>query len=151
MNDVGEAAQTGWLSIPDHFPDVVLDAFVVMPNHVHGVFFITPPDRVDDDDSMIRRGEKFFAPTENQNMDDMVAMASGGAPVPGTSRTVGSVVRGFKIGVTKWARQNTRIHTIWQRNYYEHIIRDTEALTSIRRYIAMNPSNWATDEDYRGD
>lgn len=62
LNDVGIAAQTGWLSIPDHFPDVVLDAFVVMPNHIHGVFFITPTDKRGDENSTFCRGEKSFAP-----------------------------------------------------------------------------------------
>ena len=65
----------------------------------------------------------------------------------GTSKTIGSVVRGFKIGVTKWARQNTDIHIVWQRNYYEHIIRHERALNAIRRYILENPLRWYLDRE----
>jgi putative transposase len=57
------------------------------------------------------------------------------------------VVRGFKIGVTKWFRQNTTIYTVWQRNYYEHIIRTDDALARIRAYIQSNPQRWAEDQE----
>lgn len=63
----------------------------------------------------------------------------------GTSKTIGSVVRGFKIGVTKWFRQKTTIYTVWQRNYYEHIIRNHRSLETIRRYIVKNPLRWTHD------
>jgi hypothetical protein len=64
---------------------------------------------------------------------------------PGTSNTIGSVIRGFKIGVTKWVRANTEIHDLWQRNYYEHVIRDESSLSRIREYIVHNPASWADD------
>lgn len=54
---------------------------------------------------------------------------------------------GFKIGVTRWARANTNIETIWQRNYYEHIIRNEDELCRIREYIIHNPAGWATDAE----
>jgi putative transposase len=52
------------------------------------------------------------------------------------------MVRGFKIRVTQWARQNIKNSHIWHRNYHEHIIRDDESLHRIRRYILDNPKNW---------
>ncbi|GAB4531579.1 MAG: hypothetical protein Kow0063_11040 [Anaerolineae bacterium] len=55
------------------------------------------------------------------------------------------MIRGFKIGVTKWARQNTDIYDVWQRNYYEHIIRTERGLDAIRRYIVHNPLRWHLD------
>ena len=58
------------------------------------------------------------------------------------------MVRGFKIGVTKWIRQNTTIRDVWQRNYYEHIIRNEPELNRIRQYIAANPENWHSDQNY---
>ncbi|MGQ9609189.1 MAG: hypothetical protein ACUVWN_07800 [bacterium] len=66
----------------------------------------------------------------------------------GTSKTIGSIVRGFKIGVTKWFRQNIDIYTVWQRNYYEYIICNDMELNHIRQYIINNPSNWQLDENY---
>ncbi|MEI6291285.1 MAG: restriction endonuclease subunit S [Chloroflexota bacterium] len=65
----------------------------------------------------------------------------------GTSKTIGSIVRGFKIGVTKWFQENHSPQTVWQRNYYEHIIRDDDDLNRIREYIINNPMNWDTDEN----
>lgn len=104
LNRLGKMTQQCWRDIPQHFPHVRLDAYVVMPNHVHGIITID-----------------------------------------GTSKTIGSIVRGFKIGATKWARQNTDIPTIWQRNYYEHIIRNESDLQRIRQYIIQNPMKWESD------
>lgn len=61
------------------------------------------------------------------------------------SKTLGSMIRGLKIGVTKWIRKNTDIYKVWQRNYYEHIIRDEDDLNRIRKYIRHNPRNWNND------
>ena len=55
------------------------------------------------------------------------------------------VVKGFKIGVTKWCRNNTKINTVWQRNYYEHIIRNEPSYHTITRYIINNPKKWNDD------
>jgi len=63
----------------------------------------------------------------------------------GTSKTIGSIVSGFKIGATKWMRQNTSVQHVWQRNDYEHIIRDESELNRIREYIVNNPKKWEFD------
>ena len=62
-------------------------------------------------------------------------------------KSIGSIVRGFKIGVTKWYRQNTDVYTVWQKNYYDRIIRDEDELNRIREYIIYNPEKWATDKE----
>jgi REP element-mobilizing transposase RayT len=59
------------------------------------------------------------------------------------------MVRGFKIGVTKWMRQNTPVNDVWQRNYYEHIIRDESSHQRIADYIIDNPAKWTEDIFYR--
>jgi REP element-mobilizing transposase RayT len=61
-------------------------------------------------------------------------------------RSIGSIVRGFKIGVTKWFRNNSDIENIWQRNYHEHIIRDEHSYERISYYILENPNNWENDD-----
>lgn len=63
--------------------------------------------------------------------------------IPGS---IGSIVRGFEIGVTKWFRKNTEIHTVWQRNFYDSIIQTPKAYRSISNYIINNPKNWDKDE-----
>lgn len=111
LNDAGRAAAACWRAIPDHFPNAALDEFVVMPDHVHGIIAISGRD----------------APTVPSDRHPR-----------GTSRTLGSVVRGFKIGVTKSLGGDSP----WQRNYYDIIIRDDRALQNIRRYIRDNPAHW---------
>jgi len=128
LNDAGHVAQECWNAIPIHFPHVDLDMFVVMPNHVHGILVIS-------DYPASMRTEK--------SADNFLS-------VRGTSKTVGSVVRGFKIGVTAWMRGNTAIHAVWQRNYWEHIVRDEMELNRIREYIATNPRRWETDRLHPG-
>ena len=60
------------------------------------------------------------------------------------------MVRGFKIGVTAWMRGNTTVHDVWQRNYWEHIVRDEPELNRIREYIAANPMRWEMDRLHPG-
>ncbi len=123
LNALGEIARQCWLAIPNHFPQARLDEFVIMPNHVHGIVWIVN-----------NVGTRNFSPPPSPDQRPR-----------GTSKTVGSIVRGFKIGVTKWARQHTDVYTVWQRNYYEHIIRDDRALYAIRQYIRDNPLRWHLD------
>ena len=127
LNAAGMIVRKCWHDIPDHFPMVELDEYVVMPNHVHGIIAINrmgPPVGANNDLPLPERPQQ---------------------PNTGTSRTLGSVVRGFKIGVTKWFRANTDVQTVWQRNYYENIIRTGRDLNRIRRYISDNPRKWNLD------
>ena len=119
LNDIGNVALQCWKDIPKHFPNVVLDEFIVMPNHIHGIVIFNV-------------GAKNISLLQH-----------------GTTMTIGSVIRGFKIGITKWARANGASHSPWQRNYYEHIIRNETELNKIREYIINNPVNWETDENYK--
>lgn len=135
LNDAGKIAQQCWMEIPVHFPHVTLDYFVVMPNHVHGVLFIG------DEPAFV--GAKNFSPSRSSTT------RSTDAPYKahGTSKTIGSIVRGFKIGVTKWIRQNSAAHTVWQRNFFERIIRNERELVEIREYVVNNPQKWAIDRE----
>jgi REP-associated tyrosine transposase len=130
LNAAGRIVEQFWLAIPIHFPDVVLDAFVVMPNHVHGIVIII--DRA--------VGAKNFSPLPRKDAEVRT-------PNRSPSKTIGSIVRGFKIGVTKWFREGRGAEKVWQRNYYEHIVRDEEALSRIRQYIENNPMQWAHDRE----
>jgi putative transposase len=149
MNDMGNVTLQCWKEIPKHFPSAVLDEFIVMPNHIHGIVIfnavgaknISPIFRDDKPD----RAETVSPIPRDGNSD----RAKNVSPLQhGTSMTIGSVIRGFKIGVTKWARANGAFHDPWQRNYYEHIIRNEPELSKIREYIINNPLNWETDENY---
>ena len=60
--------------------------------------------------------------------------------------SLGAIIRGYKIGVTKWFRQNTDIKKVWQQSFYDHIIRNDKSLDEIREYILNNPLKWDDDE-----
>jgi REP element-mobilizing transposase RayT len=133
LNDLGKIAKECWQEIPEHFLDVVLDEFVVMPNHIHGVLFL-------------------FHSVETNNYSSLQSRIIRNRP-NGTRRTIGSIIRGFKIGVTKYVRD---VHTetnndlslpvIWQPNYYDRIIRNEDELNRIREYIFLNLKNWNKDD-----
>lgn len=128
FNDAGQIARKCWLEIPDHYPNAILDEFVIMPNHIHGIIIINV-------------GANNNSPLQNHS-------AVQSSPFQSPSKTIGSIIRGFKIGVTKWFRQNTDVYDVWQRNYYEHIIRNDDELNTIRQYIIDNPLKWQEDENY---
>ena len=133
LNDVGRIVGDVWNEIPKHFSGVELDVFVVMPNHVHGVIAI-----VDGRDGV-------------ENSRDVVGArhASPLRPCGVAPRSLGSIVGSFKSAVTKRVNENrgTPGVPVWQRNYYEHVIRDEGDLERIREYIANNPLRWALDEE----
>jgi len=145
LNDSGRTAQQCWLDIPNHYPNVVLHEYVIMPNHVHGIVQIVDDGGYGECRGVCKgecKGEIFFAPTVDPTDEQMV--------IRGTSRTIGSVLRGFKIGVTKWMRENTNVQNVWQRNYYEHIIRTEHSYQRIAEYIVDNPAKWGDDKFYVG-
>jgi len=122
LNDSGLVAENCWLAIPEHFPHTTIHDFVIMPDHIHGIIeIIYNPNPVG--------AENFLPPPDHK-------------PNTKSSKTIGSIIRGFKTGVTKWMKQNTNINTVWQRNYYDHIIRNTESYQRICQYIRDNPKNW---------
>jgi putative transposase len=123
-----------WNEIPAHFPNVRLDAFVLMPNHVHGILII--------EGAADSRGTTCRAPAQGA---DSPARRFG---VP-TARSLPTVVRSFKAAVTKGVRElmGKPDLEIWQRNYHEHVIRNEDSLNEIRRYIQENPLRWALDRE----
>ncbi|MCP9448369.1 MAG: hypothetical protein NNA22_12480 [Nitrospira sp.] len=127
LNGLGEIVRQEWLRTGHIRPNVELDAFVVMPNHVHGIIVLHGDGR----------GTLQRAPTTVERF---------GKP---TSNTIPTIVRLFKSATTKRIneRRGTPGAPIWQRNYYEHIIRDDESLNRIRQYIAENPLRWHLDRE----
>ena len=139
LNDAGQTVERCWVDIPAHFPRVELDEFVIMPNHVHGVIVLT--------DGMTTVGAKDIRAKDVRAKDVRAKNISPLQNRPaGTSGTIGSIVRGFKIGVTKWFRQQNTIHEVWQRNYWEHIIRNETERDRFREYIRNNPARWELDK-----
>lgn len=141
LNDSGNVAHKYWLAIPDHYQNTVLHEFVIMPNHVHGIIEIKEGISV---------GAQYFVPdgdnTGVQNIEPLQPHNKFQKLIPGS---IGAIIRGYKIGVTKWFRENDPQHTVWQRNYFEHIIRNEKSHHTIADYIINNPAKWADDKFYR--
>ena len=133
LSQFGIITRDEWLRTSEIRKNVEMDEFVVMPNHFHGIIVI---------DNLSGTGTLQLAPTVERF----------GKP---TSNTIPTIIRGYKAAVTKQINSlniNAGVYNmperIWQRNYYEHVIRNEASLTKIREYIMSNPLNWQEDDHY---
>lgn len=135
-NEIGIIARKFWQQIPDRYENVNLDAFVVMPNHIHGIIGIEYslesrpagvihelPLQIDDRENYRKSRRKMYLP---------------------------KIIGWYKMNVSKQSNiilDNTG-DRFWQRNYYEHIIRNEKSLHQIRDYILNNPASWKEDQNH---
>jgi putative transposase len=142
LSDIGKIVKEEWLRTPIVRPNVELDEFVIMPNHIHGILVI----RDERKGAEVPVGANCHSPLrENRS-------SRGKTPFRSPSKTVGAIVRGFKSAATKRANElrDTPGKSLWQRDYFEHIVRDEKDLERIREYICLNPTRWPIDEEYPG-
>jgi REP element-mobilizing transposase RayT len=132
LSEIGRCAVTCWQEIPNHFPFVELGAFVVMPNHVHGIIIIDKPTTV-----------------ETQNIASLPFPAGKNKFGP-QAQNLPSIIRGYKIGVTKQSKSICPDFS-WQPRFHDHIIRDDAEYQRIKDYIEANPMNWAKDKFFKSD
>lgn len=123
LNEYERIVEREWLRNATIRPSVILDEFVIMPNHFHGIVVLTDA-----------RATHRVAPTERPN-----------GPTPSS---IGAIIGQFKSIVTKGINvvRGTRGVLVWQRNYYEHVIRSEWDINRAREYIVNNPAHWAEDE-----
>ena len=123
-----------WEEIPGHFHGINVDTFIIMPNHIHGIIVIEQDDR-----SLPVVGAMHASPLHlNENNPK--------GPQP---FSLGTIIGSFKSAVTKRFHEITHSQNIllWQRNYYDHIIRDEKDHLAVYEYIISNPCNWEKDEE----
>ena len=129
LSPFGEIVRACWIEIPEHFARASAEQFVVMPNHLHGIIgltvgarYIVPLDRA------ARMPEKFQKP------------AKGSIP---------TIIQTFKAAVARRARKELGIgdDEIWQRNYFERVLRDGKECSDASRYILENPQRWESDKE----
>ena len=125
LSNLGRIAQQCWQQIPQHFPHVNVDEFVIMPNHIHGILTIKyhPPMATSVETQNFASLQKLWLYFPNKFGPQ--------------SKNLASIIRGFKIGVTNYARQNS-IDFRWQSRFYERLIRDEKSLSITRKYIKNN-------------
>jgi REP element-mobilizing transposase RayT len=128
LSPIGEIARACWVDMPNHFPGVKVDTFVVMPNHVHGILAI------------VERARRAVPLRDDQRLEAFRD------PVPGS---VPTMVRSYKSSVTKLVRDDigNRAMHVWQSNYFERVLRNGEEFSKASRYILENPSMWHLDID----
>jgi len=147
LNEYGMVTDNEWIKLPDRFPNFKLDVFQIMPNHMHGIIFLQTGGAtlavVPNDDVTPNTGstpnDGNQQNTIEQNAGDIRAGAS---PAP----TVSNIVGAYKLLVANscleiYKFQNETMGKLWQRNYYQHIIRDEQAYRNISEYIKNNPAN----------
>jgi putative transposase len=138
----GEVVASCWHEIPRHYREVELDEFVVMPNHVHGILVIR--SRLDEEiagKNVPCRGEAGLA------RKGVTRVVSTGVAV--RSSTLGTIVGSYKSAVTRAvnAARGKTGNAVWQRGYYEHVVRDENELNRIREYVSSNPLAWHLDKE----
>jgi REP element-mobilizing transposase RayT len=171
LNAYGRKVADCWLWLAEQYPYVVLDEWVVMPNHLHGIIVITDDLDVDGLDaggvgrggSDGGRGGSRTAPTGPRGIStgqrdtstgphNIPMGAVGPSSVPTQRKPLGRLIGAFKTVSTRQINdlRATAGAKLWQRNYYEHVIRDDSSLQRIREYIANNPARWALDRERKG-
>ena len=133
LNPFGEIIKEEWLLTAEIRHEITLDAFVIMPNHFHAIVLIY--------NDVLRATGRSPLPKYGKSL----------YPHGPTPKSLGALVAGFKSSATKRINilRNAPGVPLWQRNYYEHIIRDEEDYERIFNYIATNPTHWAEDEENR--
>ncbi|WP_281999773.1 transposase [Geotalea uraniireducens] len=127
LNDAGRMVAGTWRALAERFPNVTTDECIVMPNHVHGIIVIH------EDRAIETVGAIHELPLDQQRRTMLIP----------------KLIGYFKMNTAKQInimRRNSGV-PVWQRNYYERVIRDEEELAGIREYIRCNPLNWANDEE----
>ncbi len=167
LSDSGRIADTCWRAIPAHFPNTNVDVFQIMPNHVHGIVEIGERcvRRDADQGTATRNGipdpDAPNAPhAPNVRVEYIQPLHNHINPPPPTHnrfqhvipRSLGSIIRSFKGAVTREINNNgnKKHRSVWQRNFYDHIIRDDISYYYIERYINLNTILWHTDSDNPG-
>lgn len=137
LNRYGEIVNKEWMRSSEIRQEIALDKYVVMPNHFHGILIITQNNI--SINSKIVGANEHSPPLQPLNQSIIPSMKP---------KSLSSLMAGFKSSVTKQINliRNAPGTPIWQRNYYEHIIRNEESLNKIREYIVNNPLSWQNDQ-----
>ncbi|MGD0591288.1 MAG: transposase [Bacteroidota bacterium] len=136
LNEIGKIAEKCWKEISNHFMNVELDEFVVMPNHLHGIFTISEPvEYIQPNTKNVDVGVQNFEPLPQNTYQHIIP------------KSLGSIIRSYKAAVTHECRQCGYHDFRWQRNFYDRVIRNDNELDKIRDYILNNVLQWAFEKD----
>jgi len=141
LSKIGIMANKYWQAIPDHFSNVLLDEFIIMPNHIHGIVVIkNRPNKINQSlnvDGKYGQRNKFGP--KNKQMSKI-------SPKP---NSLSVIIRSYKSICTREINSlPNKIFFAWQPRFYDRIIRNESELNRIRKYIRENPKEWKEDGNY---
>ena len=136
LSPIGAIADVLWHEIKNHTQNIELGAFVVMPNHIHGILILN--GNVGNDDNV----ETLHATTLQSTTDEFMASISP------KSDSVSTIIRSYKSAVTKHTHR-LGFDFAWQTRFHDHIIRDNISFENIQTYINKNPIKWVDDKFYK--
>ena len=169
LNEFGKIAYAEWLKLSERFSNVELDAFQIMPDHMHGIILLknppvgagftpappappAPPSKLNpmQPDGPTATSDLAAAPLVDSRAAAMVDSTATARVAP---ITVGGIVGAYKSMVSNrcldiYKFKNETMGQFWQRNYYEHIIRTEQSYQRISKYIINNPLKWTKDKFY---
>jgi putative transposase len=141
LNQAGAMVMQTWQALPTRWPDLALDAFVIMPNHLHGILWLGYGER----------------PPSPQDVTYAAGVGNAAARAPARGTQPGSlsrIVQAFKTASTRAYATGVRDHGwapyeghLWQRGYHDRVVRSPQELEAIRAYIRANPANWPHDPE----
>ena len=142
LNRRGEIVKEEWFASANIRKEICLypEEFIIMPNHIHGIVWIADVIDSEGADGHVIVGATGLSPLHKKSLPQK-------HPRGPTPKSLASFIVGFKSSVTKRIRDEFGGVGVWQRNYYEHIIRNEKEWDAIRRYIESNPQNWESDEE----
>ena len=138
LSSKGIIAYQNWRKIPEHFSEAVLDEFIIMPNHMHGLIGLNIKP---DDYQFLGRDVEFNVSTKNVKNRSM-------SEISPKSGSLSSIIRTYKGSVTRDCNKSGLSGFSWQPRFYDHIVRNEESLNRIREYIYYNPLKWVKDDYY---
>jgi putative transposase len=138
LNDFGKIVRDEWERSFHIRSELILDEYVIMPDHIHAIVCIRHTG-----DTPVEIQKTGDTPVEIQKTGDTPVAPTGVKP-----RSIGAMIAGFKSVTIKRINELRKMPRtpVWQRNYYDRIIRDEQSLLRIRQYIRNNPANWVVDQ-----
>ena len=148
LNDAGKIADECWLKISEHFLNVVLHEYIVMPNHVHGIIELKRVDAICNQisNNVGTRHVVSLPDNSESSVGTSHVMSQHNQfskPIPGS---ISVIIQQYKSSVTRFVNKTNVSHFRWQSRFYEHIIRDEKSYHRISEYIINNPKNWKDDD-----
>jgi len=140
LNHNGPILQHAWSKLPQRFPGIELDQYVIMPNHMHGIIFLK-----DEQPILYRKVNTERAPERFKEYMQHATRPYKQMPA------LGQIVRSFKGEATYRIHTEGTLSFAWQKRYYESVLSDERALEATRLYIATNPMRWQLDKLYKDD